>query len=72
MPKTLYDSLPWIALALAVAVGVAYYATRPQPETYETCLTRLARSGDSDADRALNRAACAAKAGAPRPAANTR
>jgi hypothetical protein len=65
MPKTLNESLPWIAIALALAVGVAYYATRPQPETYETCMTRLARTSDGDADRALNRAACAEKPGAP-------
>ena len=72
MPKTLYDSLPWIAIALALAVGAAYYATRPQPETYETCTARLARAGDGDADRALTRAACAGKAGAPRPASAAR
>lgn len=63
MPKTLIESLPWIAIALALAVGAAYFATRPQPETYETCVARLARPTDGDADRALNRAACAEKPG---------
>lgn len=72
MPKTLYESLPWIAIALALAVGAAYYMTRPEPETYETCLTRLARSGDNDADRALTRAACAAKTGAPHSSTRAR
>lgn len=67
MPKTLNDSLPWIAIALAIAVGTAYFATRPQPETFDTCMIRLARPNDGEADRALSRAACAEKPGAPSP-----
>ncbi|WP_426285084.1 hypothetical protein [Luteibacter sp. E-22] len=65
MPKTLNDSLPWIAIALAIAVGTAYFATRPQPETFDTCMARLARPNDGEADRALTRAACAGRPGAP-------
>lgn len=66
MRRTLADFAPWIAIALAIAVAAAYFALNAPsgPENYDNCVARLANSDDTDATRALNRAACANKPGA--------
>jgi hypothetical protein len=63
MRRTLTDFAPWIAIALAIAVAAAYFAlnTPSGHESYDDCLARLATPDDTDATRALNRAACANK-----------
>jgi hypothetical protein len=67
MHRTLADLAPWIAIALAVGVGAAYFALNAPSghETYDDCLARLATSDDTDATRALNRASCANKPRSP-------
>lgn len=63
MRRTLADVAPWIAVALAIAVAVAYFALNAprERETYDDCLARQATPDDTDATRALNRASCANK-----------
>jgi len=53
-------------MALAIAVAAAYFMLNAPKghENYDECLARLATSDDTDATRALNRAACANKPGA--------
>lgn len=58
MLASLYKFLPVIAVLLALVLGVVYLETRPAPETFDTCVARLSRPEQTEADRSLNRAAC--------------